>query len=146
MIKHQNISKENNLKKYDARENSPIVFQDTKKIYIKYPSIRQAIESADKKETALNSQSCSHCASRRSKAQILSIDPIEFFARNNIALLMAWNFIAIIVAVFVSVFCLMFPGSKNWADDRWARARQYHVEFPKLAMHFLYCNERNEGN
>ena len=49
---------------------------------------------------------------------------------------MAWNFIAIIVAVFVSVFCLMFPGSKNWADDRWARARQYHVEFPKLAIHF----------
>jgi len=44
------------------------------------------------------------------------------------------HIIAITIAVFVSAFCLMFPGSKNWADDKWARARQYSIEFPKLAM------------
>jgi len=96
LIKHQNITIENDLKKYDAHENSPIAFQDTMKIEIKYPSIIQAIESAAKKETAFNSQSCLDCSSRRSNTQILSIDQIEIFARNNFALLMAWNFITIL--------------------------------------------------
>merc|ERR1712126_188523 len=134
LIKHQNITIENDLKKYDANENSPIAFQDTMKIDIKYPSTSQAIVSADKKESALNFQSCLDYASRISNTEILSKDQIEIVARNNVALLMAWNFIAIAIAVFVSVFCLMFPGSKNWADDKWARARQYSIEFPKLAM------------
>merc|ERR1712136_235262 len=96
LIKHQNITIENDLKKYDAHENSPIAFQDTMKIEIKYPSIIQAIESAANKETAFNSQSCLDCSSRRSNTQILSIDQIEIFARNNFALLMAWNFITIL--------------------------------------------------
>jgi len=127
-IKEQNTEIENHSKQNIISRKSPESYEDT----IKH--LKHSNNPEDNGTYRINPNLCVDCKSGMSINPATTLGQIEMFAKDNTAVIIAWNVIAIAIAIFTSVFCFLCPSSKVWANDSWARARQYQIEFTKLAM------------
>jgi len=127
-IKEQNTEIENHSEQNIISRKSPESYEDT------IQHVKHSNNPEDNGTYRINPNLCVDCKSGMSINPATTLGQIEMFAKDNTAVIIAWNVIAIAIAIFTSVFCFLCPSSKVWANDSWARARQYQIELTKLAM------------
>ena len=70
------------------------------------------------RKNRVSKTTCFNCPSENSGSLAIAQNQIEMFARDNVAVMMAWNFLLMTIALFIIVFCFLIPNSKDWAKRR----------------------------